>query len=115
MIGDVKGRTALIVDDFVSSGGTLVEAAHELVERGARVVYAAVTHGAFGEGSMKRIDDSPIERLLVTDTIETQPVDLSDKVQVVSIAGLFAEAIRRVHNRESLSVLFEDIDRPKRR
>lgn len=61
---------------------------------------------------MKRIDDSPITRLFVTDTVETQPVDLSDKVDVVSVAGLFAEAIRRVHNRESISGLCQDFEGP---
>lgn len=115
VIGDVSGKTALIVDDFVSSAGTLVEAAHEVVERGAKAVYAAVSHGAFGEGSMKRLDDSPIVRLLVTDTVETQPVEFTEKIVVVSVAELLAEAIRRVHNRESISVLFKDIDGPRSR
>lgn len=113
VIGNVRGLNALIVDDFVSSAGTLAEAAQALIERGARKVYAAVTHGAFGEASMKRIDDSPIERLLVTDTVETQPIDLSEKVVVVSVSELIADAIRRIHNRESISVLFDDIDHPK--
>jgi ribose-phosphate pyrophosphokinase len=60
----------------------------------------------FAEGSMERIDASPIERLIVTDTVETQPVQLSAKVKVVSVAPLFAEAIWRIHRRESISVLF---------
>ena len=76
------------------------------MEPGARAVYAAVSHGVFSEGSMERLDRSPIQRLLVTDTIETQPVTFSPKVEVVSVAPLFGEAIRRIHNRESLSVLF---------
>lgn len=112
IIGDVRGKTALLVDDFTTSGGTLVDAAEKLVERGANSVYASVTHAAFGEASMKRIDDSPITRLFVTDTVETQPVELSDKIEVVSVAGLFAEAIRRVHNRESISGLFQDFEGP---
>jgi ribose-phosphate pyrophosphokinase len=108
IIGDVSGRTALIVDDFTISAGTLAEAAERLVERGASDVYAAVTHGVFSPGSMERLDASPIRRLLVTDSIETQPVELSDKIETVSVAPLFAEAIRRIHNRESISVLFPD-------
>lgn len=107
IIGDVRGKTCLLVDDFTTSGGTLCSAAEELVERGASRIFGAVTHGVFGEGSMKRIDDSPIEKLLVTDTVESQPVELSEKIEVISVAGLFAEAIRRVHNRESISGLFE--------
>src|ERR687883_934186 len=106
VIGDVADRDAIVVDDFTISAGTLVEAAEQLVARGARSVTAAVTHGVFAEGSMERLDRSPIERLIVTDSIETQPVELSKKVTVISVAPLFAEAIGRIHRRESISVLF---------
>jgi ribose-phosphate pyrophosphokinase len=106
IIGEVRGKNALIVDDFTISTGTLVNAAHKLIERGALAVYAAVSHGVFSEGSMERLEQSPIRNLLVTDSIETQPVVLSSKVQVVSVAPLFGEAIRRIHKRESISVLF---------
>jgi ribose-phosphate pyrophosphokinase len=106
VIGDVEGRDALIVDDFTISGGTLGEAAEQLTLRGARSVTAALTHGVFAEGSMERLDASPVERLIVTDTVETQPVALSSKVRVVPVAPLFAEAIWRIHRRESISVLF---------
>jgi ribose-phosphate pyrophosphokinase len=108
IIGDVADRDAVIVDDFTIAAGTLVEAAEQLVARGARSVTAVVTHGVFAEGSMERLDRSPIERLIVTDSIETQPVELSPKVTVVSVAPLFAEAIRRIHRRESISVLFRE-------
>ena len=106
LIGEVAGRDALIVDDFTISAGTLAEVAQCLVDRGARAVYAAVTHGVFAGKAMQRLEESPIERLLVTDTVENQPVQLSDRVQVVSVAPLLAEAIRRIASRESLSVLF---------
>jgi ribose-phosphate pyrophosphokinase len=106
VIGDVRGRTAFIVDDFTISASTLVEAAHSLCERGAKAVYAAVSHGVFSQGSMERLDESPIHTLLVTDSVETQPVALSRKIEVVSVAPLFGEAIRRIHNRESISSLF---------
>ena len=95
-----------MVDDFTISAGTLTEAADKLIERGAKAVYAAVSHGVFSAGSMERLDRSPIQRLMVTDSIETQPVVFSAKVEVVSVAPLFGEAIRRIHNRESLSILF---------
>ena len=108
IIGDVDGKTALIVDDFTISAGTLADAADKLVERGAKAVYAAVSHGVFSEGSMQRIERSAIQHLLVTDSIENQPVTFSDKVEVVSVAPLFGEAIRRIHNRESISVLFPE-------
>ncbi len=108
VIGDVRGKNAVLVDDFTISAGTLAEAADLLKQRGARSVLAAVTHGVFAEGSMERLDASPIRTLITTDTVETQPVRLSAKVRVVSVAALFSEAIRRIHNRESISVLFED-------
>jgi ribose-phosphate pyrophosphokinase len=106
IVGDVSGKTAVIVDDFVISAGTLVSCAQELMRLGANSVFAAVTHGVFVEGSMERLDQSPIEKLIVTDTVENQPVELSNKVEVVSVAPLFAEAIQRIHSRESISVMF---------
>jgi ribose-phosphate pyrophosphokinase len=108
VIGEVSGLDAVLVDDFTISAGTLVEAAAQLQERGARTVIAAVSHGVFAQGSMRRLDDSPIRTLITTDSVETQPVELSPKVRVVSAAPLFAEAIRRIHNRESISGLFND-------
>jgi ribose-phosphate pyrophosphokinase len=106
LIGDVSGRDAILVDDFTVSGATLVEAAEELRRRGARSVIAAITHAVFAPGTAARLEASPIERLLVTDTVETQPEPLGSRVEVVSVAPLFAEAIRRIHRRESLSSLF---------
>lgn len=107
LIGDVDGRVALVVDDFTISAGTLVDAARVLIERGAREVYAAVTHGLFAGDAMQRLADSPIRTLFITDSVETQPVALSKQIEVVSVAGLFGEAIRRISARESISVLFE--------
>jgi ribose-phosphate pyrophosphokinase len=108
VIGDVSGRDAVLVDDFIATGGTLVEVATMLLERGARSVYAAATHGLFSGNAVERLDASPIEHVIVTDTVENQPVPLGAKVHVVSVAPLFAEAIKRIHDRESISVLFED-------
>ena len=107
IIGDVSGRPALIVDDFTITGGTLMKVAEQLLEGDATDVCAAVTHGVFTPECMRRLDEGPIRRLLVTDTIETQPVTLSKKVKIASVAPLFAEAIRRIHTRQSISVLFE--------
>lgn len=106
VIGEVRGKTAIVVDDFTISGGTLIEAAHALLDRGAREVYAVVTHGVLSDGSTDKIQASPITKLLMTDTVETQPVELCAKIDVVSIAPLIGEAIIRVHNRASISVLF---------
>ncbi len=107
MVGDVAGRAAVIVDDFTIYGSTLEAVAEKLLSLGEREVYAAITHGIFVQECMDRLDASPIRRLLVTDTIETQPVRCSAKVQPVSVALLFAEAIRRIDARESISVLFD--------
>jgi ribose-phosphate pyrophosphokinase len=106
LIGEVAGRTALIVDDFTITAGTLTDAARVLVERGATDVYAAVSHALLTGPANERLDASPIRQLLTTDSVETQPAGLSAKVEVVSVGGLFAEAIRRIAARESVSVLF---------
>ncbi len=106
VIGDVKGKTAVVVDDFTISGGTLANVSVKLMEHGAKAVYAVVTHGVLTNGSIERIDKSPIKQLLITDTVENQPVQFSDKIEVVSVASLFAEAIKRIHNRESISEMF---------
>lgn len=108
VIGHVEGKTALVVDDFSISGATLCEVAEELVARGAQEVHVAISHGVFAAGAISRIDRSPIASILMTDSVETQPERLSDKIEVVSVAPLFAEAIRRIHARESISVLFRD-------
>ncbi|MFW6153646.1 MAG: ribose-phosphate diphosphokinase [Planctomycetota bacterium] len=108
VIGNVRGRQSLIVDDFTVSGGTLVKVAEALVDRGATAVMAAVTHGVFTQRCMERLDGGPLERLLVTDTVEGLDVALSPKVEVVSLAPLLAEAIRRIHTRRSISVLFNE-------
>jgi ribose-phosphate pyrophosphokinase len=108
IIGDVSGKTTLIVDDFTISGGTLCEVADELLRRGARAVHAAVSHGVFSAGAMARIRNSGIASVLTTDSVETQPEALGEKIQIVSVAPLLAEAIRRIHSRESISGLFEN-------
>jgi ribose-phosphate pyrophosphokinase len=106
IIGDVRDKTAIVVDDFTTSGGTLASVSVKLMEQGAREVYAMVTHGVLTQGAIERIELSPIKRLLMTDTVENHPVKFTDKVEVVSVAALFGEAIRRIHNRESISEMF---------
>jgi len=107
LIGSVEGRTALIVDDFTISAGTLCAVAEALMARGALGVHAAVSHGVFAGEAMEQIQRSPILSLLVTDSVESQPQPLGSKIEVVPVAPLLGEAIRRIHNRESISVLFE--------
>lgn len=108
VIGDVSGCSAVIVDDFSISAGTLCEVADAVMARGARSVHAAVSHGVFARGAVDRIDRSPITSLLVTDSVETQPEAPCSKIEIISVAPLFGEAIRRIHANESISVLFTD-------
>jgi len=107
VLGDVAGKVAVIVDDFAISCKTLAQTAAKLIDMGATQVHAAITHGVFTPEAMRLVEDSKITRLLVTDTIETQEVEFSSKVETVSVAWLFAEAIKRIHNGESVSSLFD--------
>ena len=108
LIGEVEGRSCLVVDDFIISGITLIKVAETLMARGATRVMAAITHGVFNASAAERLDHSPIERIYVTDTIENHPFPLPSKTRVVGIAPLLAEAILRIQRRESISVLFRD-------
>ncbi len=107
IIGDVKGRDCVIVDDMVDTAGTLTEASRSLVDAGASEVYAAITHPVLSGPALKRISESPIRELIVTDTISlSKEAEESSTIQVVSTASLLAEAIRRINNEESVSSLF---------
>ena len=106
LIGDVVGKVALIIDDMADTCGTLARAATLLEENGAREVYAATTHGVLSGKANDVIDASPIKTLFITDTISADRV-LSKKIEVVSVGGLFADAIQRIEHGESLSALFE--------
>lgn len=107
IIGDIKGKTALIFDDEVSTAGTLVEAANILKEYGAKEIYAGATHGVLVGPAIERIKNSPIKELVVTNTIPIEPEKMIDKIKVVSIAPLFAEAIKRINESNPLGDLFE--------
>ncbi len=106
IIGNCDGKNVLIVDDFTISGGTLIEMAHACKEHGARDIYACVSHGVLTKGSAGRIASSPIKELVLTDTIGYRAEPLPPNCHVVSVAGLFAEAILSIHRRESVSRLF---------
>ncbi len=107
IVGDVDGRICVIVDDMVDTAGTLAESAHALDREGAEAVYAVITHAVLSGPAIKRIAESPLKKLIVTDTIPLRP-DATEcsKLEVVSIAPLLAEAIRRINNEESVSSLF---------
>jgi ribose-phosphate pyrophosphokinase len=106
LIGEVEGKTVLLMDDMVDTAGTLSAAANISIERGASSVYAACTHGVLSGPAVERIINAPIERLLVSDSIKIPEEKHFDKLDTVSVAPVFGEAIRRIHNEESISVLF---------
>lgn len=106
MVGDVDGKIAVIVDDMISTGGTLVEAAHSLRERGATDVYACATHGIFAGTAFKEISASTLKQVVVTNTIQLPPEAAEARIEIISVASLFAEAIMRIHKDLSLSALF---------
>lgn len=106
MVGDVCGKPVVIVDDMISTGGTLGLAAELLRERGASPIYAAATHGIFAQDGLELIHHSPLDKILITDTLPLPADGPTDKVEVVSVAPLLAEAITRIHKDLSISALF---------
>jgi ribose-phosphate pyrophosphokinase len=106
MVGEVRHKTAVIVDDIISTGGTLIEAATMLMERGARNVYAFGVHAPLAGRAAERIAESPIRQVVVTNTIPVTEAQKADKIQVLTVAPLIAEAIKRIHEDVSVSALF---------
>ena len=108
IIGDVTGRTCFIIDDIVDSAGTLCNASDALLKKGAKEVYAYVTHAVLSGEAVKRVNQSSLAKLVVTDTIEeSNLVKKSDKVEVISISSLLGEAIKRISDEKSVSSLFD--------
>ncbi len=107
ILGEVDGKTSLLVDDLITTGSSLVEAARALKRAGAIECYACVTHPVLSEPALKRIEQAPLRELFVSDTI---PVRYPHpKIKVLSVAPLLSEAISRIHYEQSLSVLFDGI------
>ena len=107
IVGNIKGRTAILVDDIIDTAGTICHAAHGLIERGCEKVYACATHAVLSGPAMERINKSKIEKLVFTDTIPIPEEKKSEKILQLSIAPLFAEAIKRVHLEEPISDMFD--------
>jgi ribose-phosphate pyrophosphokinase len=107
VIGDVQGRTALILDDIIDTAGTLVKTADALLEAGASSVYACATHAVLSGPAIDRIAKSRIEQVIVTNTIPlTEAAKNEPKIKLLSIAGLVARAIQSIHEETSISTLF---------
>jgi ribose-phosphate pyrophosphokinase len=107
VIGDIKDKNVILVDDIVDTAGTITKAAEVLKNIGAKHVYACATHAVLSGPAIERIDNSVIEKFVVTDTIPLTDEKKIDKIEVVSVAPIFAEAIRRIHLNESVSILFD--------
>ena len=108
IVGNVKGKTCIIVDDIIDSGGTIVNAAKALVDRGAKEVHVYVTHGVLSGSAVEKIKNSKIKKLVLTDTIDNeQKVRKAPNIQVLTISNLMAEAIKRISNSTSVSDLFK--------
>lgn len=114
LIGDVKGRTAVLLDDFLDTGGSMVRAAEALIKNGAKEVYVCVTHGVFSGDAFARLAKAPIAEIIVTNTIPVKAPDAwppVPPVTVLSVAPLLGEAIVRIHEDLSVSKLFEQPNR----
>lgn len=109
LIGDVTGKHAVIVDDMIDTAGTLIQSANVVLDKGAESVSAACTHGVFSGTAYERIKESPLKEVICCDTIPLSPLmSQLSKVTCLSVAKVFAEAIKRVHMKESVSSLFDE-------
>ena len=107
LIGDLNNMDVLIIDDMIDTAGTLVNASNAALEQGAKSVTAIATHGVLSDPAIDRIKKSDIKKIIITDTISIAKYKLIDKLKIMSVSGIFGQAVDRVHNGESVSALFE--------
>ncbi len=108
IIGDVRDRVCVMIDDMIDTGGSITSGAQALLDRGAKRVYACCTHPVLSGDAVARLEASPILKVMVTDTIPLPDYKNTDKIQIVSVAPLLADAIRRIHQDRSVSELFAE-------
>ncbi|MBE7038336.1 MAG: ribose-phosphate diphosphokinase [Ruminococcaceae bacterium] len=106
IIGDIKGKTAILVDDMIDTAGTITNGAQALIDRGAKKVYACCTHGVLSGPAIERIKNSCIDKLIMLDTIQLTDDKKIDKIKTISVAPIFGEAIDKVYEETSISTLF---------
>jgi len=106
IVGDVKGKRCLIVDDIIDTGNTLVEAARALLSSGASEVKAVATHALFSDNCVEKLENSDLSEVVVTDSIPRAYHVKSNKIKILSVAPLIGDAIRRIHEEQSVSSLF---------
>jgi ribose-phosphate pyrophosphokinase len=107
VVGEVEGRTCVLIDDMIDTAGTIVAAAEQLTERGASAVYCAATHGVFSGPAIDRLKNSTIEKVVITNTLPLPPEKRIDKIEVLSAAGIIADAIDAVFEDSSVSEIFD--------
>jgi len=109
VIGNVEGKRVILIDDVVDTAGSLTNGAKALLERGATEIYACASHGVLSGPAMQRLEDSPIKKLVITDTIPQTSEKISDKIAVLSVAPMIADGIKRIHRDDSLSTIFDEL------
>jgi ribose-phosphate pyrophosphokinase len=110
IIGEVEGRNVLMCDDIIATAGTVCSAAWLVKERGAKKIYVGATHGVFTSEAIERLNEAPIDELVVTDTIPlSERAGQIKNVRVLSVSGMLGEAIKRIHRNESVSSLFNNL------
>ena len=109
ILGEVEGKNVILVDDIIATGSSLLEAAKALKKAGAQKIFGAITHGILSGKAAEKINNSVIDSLVITDSIPLSSEKKSKKIKVISVGGLFAEAIKRIHQERSISVLFNSI------
>jgi ribose-phosphate pyrophosphokinase len=106
VIGDIEGKTAILIDDIIDTAGSITNAAHTLTEMGAKEVYACATHPVLSGQAIERIENSTIKEMVLLNTIPIPQEKRLDKMNILSVAPLFAEAMQRIFNHDSISKLF---------
>jgi|UniRef100_A0A7V3RI26 ribose-phosphate pyrophosphokinase len=109
IIGEVEGKNVIIYDDMIDTGGTIVDAAEGLAKKGVKDIYVCAVHGLFSKNAIPRLKDAPIKEIVITNTLKISEEKMIDKLKILSIASLLAEAIKRIHNNESISSLFKEV------
>jgi len=107
LIGDMKNKDVLIIDDMIDTAGTILNASNAALEEGAKSVTVVATHGVLSGNSVEKLNKSNINKIIITDTIEITNQKLFDKIKIVSVSEVFSEAVFRIHNGESVSALFQ--------
>lgn len=107
IIGDVRGKVCVMIDDMIDTAGSITSGASAICDQGAKAVYACCTHPVLSDDAIHKLADSPIERILVTDTIPLGSEKMNPKIEIISVAPLLADAIRRIHDDRSVSELFD--------